>query len=112
MIDPSLSSSIYSQLSPPSPAPLPSSPRPASDEEISEPGSDNEVSAEPDIDEQSDDEDDRRAHALLRATPISATPNVQQSATNARQPQPTTAQQNSHNFAVRITPTHRMFILH
>ena len=65
------------------------------DHEVSDSGSDNDASApQLEIDEQSDDEDKRQAHVLLRAVPHSSVEApVQQTST--------TIQLGNHSFAVR-----------
>ena len=65
------------------------------DHEVSDSGSDDDASApQLEIDEQSDDEDERQAHILLRAVPRSSVEApVQQTST--------TIQLGNHSFAVR-----------
>jgi hypothetical protein len=73
------------------PSPQPS----ASDHEISDPEGGDEMSAlQSEIDEQSDDEDDRLAHALLQATPNSSVD------TPVQQTPSTAIQHSDHSFVV------------
>jgi hypothetical protein len=89
-------SPVPSSMSTPPRETLPQSDVLMDDHDASDSGSDDNVSApQPEIDEQSDDEDERQAHALLRAAPRSSVvAPVQQTST--------AVQLGNHSFAVRM----------